>query len=224
MAGLKAVIFDLDGTLYNDKLLKIFTLISFFIFSLINPKKFINDIKIIYWFRKLRHSIKNHDNFIIEQKQYDLVADKLNLEVSLVRQRVEFWMFDLPSKFIYLCRYKGVKDLFQNLLDNNIIIVIFSDYPTKKKLQGLKLKCDLKVSSTDIAVNRLKPDPGGIKYILKSLDLLPSQVFFIGDRNDKDGQCARNADIQYYILDKNIFITNIFPLTFNNIKKIFHEK
>ena len=64
------------------------------------------------------------------------------------------------------------------------------------------LDADLVVSSTDKHIDSLKPNPAGLAYIIKKFNVSPEDCLFIGDRDELDGECARQAGMQYYILSK----------------------
>ena len=48
----------------------------------------------------------------------------------------------------------------------------------------------------------MKPDPKGIRVILKEHGLSNSEALMIGDRYEKDGLAARGNDVDYIIVSK----------------------
>ena len=46
-------------------------------------------------------------------------------------------------------------------------------------------------------VSCMKPDVCGLKKILSLQNLKPAEVLYIGDRDDRDGICARQAGVDY---------------------------
>ena len=60
------------------------------------------------------------------------------------------------------------------------------------------------VCSTDREVDRLKPDPTGLFVTAKKLQVAVENCLYVGDRDEKDGACARNAGMKYLILDRKI--------------------
>ncbi len=197
---IKLVIFDVDGTLYNQKKLRIFMIFKIIIFILFNPRK-INEIRIIKEFREQRELRSFEQVPNINSAQYEWVAEEHNLDPLIVKQIVEEWILNKPLKYLKKCRKKGVRTLFNKLKENKIKIAIFSEYPSKSKLEILGLKADLIISSTDSFINKFKPDPKGINYIINKFKINKLEnCLFIGDRIDKDLVCANNASVKCLIV------------------------
>lgn len=199
---LKGIIFDVDGTLYNQKLLYLFMIYDFFKFFIWHPHK-VKELKIIRDFRKSRennHRVKVED---LETMQYIWGARRSNVSQERVRKVICKWMFERPLKYLRLCRRPGVKELFSYLQENGLLIGIFSDYPASEKIKALELFFNIEVCATDTNINRLKPDPKGLLTLSKKMEVPVENCLFIGDRDEKDGECARRAGMPYLILDPN---------------------
>jgi len=127
----------------------------------------------------------------------------LGLSIVEVQNIVKGWILEKPLKHLAQCVYPGVKDLFSILKQKKYKIGIFSDYPCHAKLQALDLKVDAMVCATDEPVDRFKPHPAGLLFTAKKLGAPVMNCFFIGDRDDKDGECARRAGMPYLILPRH---------------------
>ena len=55
-------------------------------------------------------------------------------------------------------------------------------------------------SSMDDEIHAVKPNPNGILYILQKFGIEKSTCLVIGDRDDRDGEAARRAGVDYLIL------------------------
>jgi phosphoglycolate phosphatase/putative hydrolase of the HAD superfamily len=130
------------------------------------------------------------------------VAQALGLDIAEVRHIVNDWIFEKPLKHLARCLYPGVKDLFSLLRQKKIKFGMFSDYPCDAKIQALDLKVDVMVCATDEKVDRFKPHPEGLLFAASELGVPVKKCFFIGDRDDKDGECARRAGMPYLILPR----------------------
>lgn len=199
---IELVIFDVDGTLYNQSKLRkrmIFELIGYY---MVRPWKYI-DLVILYHFRKEREKKAGVIGSNLEKEQYQWCAEKTGIGIGIIQKVVERWIFEFPNKYLKSCRYPYVKEFFQILKDHQIKLAIYSDYDAIRKMKALDLKVDLMVSSTDSQINAMKPQPNGINYILKTLNVEDNkQCLFIGDRIELDGKCAENAQIPYLIIDQ----------------------
>jgi phosphoglycolate phosphatase/putative hydrolase of the HAD superfamily len=139
----------------------------------------------------------------IENQQYVLGAQVSKVPPEKVRQVVREWMFEKPLRHLSVCRYQGVLEIFSYLRKRNICIGIFSDYPARDKLGVLGLSPDVVVCATDREIDCLKPDPKGLLVAAEKLQTPVDRCLFIGDRDERDGECARRAGMPYVIIDKN---------------------
>ena len=200
----QALIFDVDGTLYNQGKLRRRMFLEL-LCHLAKKHQFIRDIKVLHAFRKKREILSrdNDDIGCLENRQYVGVAHELGLSIVEVRRIVNDWIFEKPLNHVSQCIYPGVKDLFSILKHKKIKIGVFSDYPCHSKLQALDLHADAMVCATDRDVDRFKPHPKGLLFTAEMLGVPVKNCFFIGDRDDKDGECARRAGMPYYILPRH---------------------
>ena len=99
--------------------------------------------------------------------------------------------------------YTGVKELFAGIREKGITIGVYSDYPGEDKLSAMGLDADLVIDSTQPDIDRLKPDPAGLLYLCRHFGYRPEECLFIGDRDERDGACARNAGMPYLIIDSS---------------------
>ena len=84
--GTKVVIFDVDGTLYNQKLMRLFMFIEILISLLINPK-LINEIKTIKEFseRENKRTLEVKKDQCLEELQYEnIISNKKNGEIKKI--------------------------------------------------------------------------------------------------------------------------------------------
>ncbi|MCR4923625.1 MAG: HAD family hydrolase [Lachnospiraceae bacterium] len=215
----KAVVWDLDGTLYYQRRMRLRMALSLLTYYLTHPLR-LKELFAVKKFREVREHWEDHmagDKELVNKtlkenrdcdelsvKQYLYVAKSLNTEFSLVKDAVTMWIYQRPLDIIYECRDKDAAELIAELREKGIDNYIFSDYPIEDKLKALKIKgikgC---YSATDHNIAVLKPDPKGLKLIMEENDHAPSQVLMIGDRMSKDGEAAKKAGCDYYILPKS---------------------
>ncbi len=197
---IQGVIFDLDGTLYNQKKMHAHMLIKLFLYYSIRPQK-LYELRVIYYFRKKRYDAHGKEN--VEQVQYQIIADYLHIPVEEVRRIISLWIEESPLTCIKKCRYYYIPQLFKQFMLMNMKIAVVSDYPVKKKLEALELEADVLVCSTDSDVNAFKPDPQGFLIAAQKMGITPLHCLVIGDRDDKDGEAAKRAGMAYVKSSKN---------------------
>lgn len=199
-AELQAVIFDVDGTLYDQAKLRR-RMAAGFIKSYAFRPWLARELIVINHFRRERERHIFDDVADLERAQYRWAAEASGEPAEKVRRLVQKWMYDFPLRYLASCRHPGVADFFRMLGEKGIIRAIFSDYPARDKLAALGLSADYIFSAADKEINRLKPDPAGLRYIMKRLGVTAEHCLFIGDRDDRDGECARRAGMPFLLLD-----------------------
>ncbi len=208
----KAVIFDMDGTLYfQNKMTMMMAgqLAGYYLFHFWKIK----DLFLIKKFREVR---ENWDKLMqeshrgesmqdrLDEVQYQYVGNMLHVPATYVKKVVEEWMYKRPLSLLPECRDEAIVDFMNVIREKNIRIIVYSDYPARDKLKALSISADQVFSALDEEIMSLKPDPKGLSVILKQTGYQASEVIMIGDRMSKDGQAAMNAGIDYIILDKGI--------------------
>jgi HAD superfamily hydrolase (TIGR01549 family) len=199
---IKAVIFDVDGTLYSLKKLYARMYRELFKYYLMHPHKTL-DLWILHNFIQAREHNAATVTPDLEKAQYEWAVQASRMPLAQVQPVVQQWIFETPLKYLYDCRYPEIIQLFGGLADRGIPTAIFSDYPAQAKLACLGLSSSCIVSSTDKNVNCLKPDPTGLQVVVEKLGLAMQDCLFIGDRDDRDGECARKVGMSYLILDSS---------------------
>lgn len=200
----KAVIFDVDGTLYTQSKLRRRMLFDLLGYYALRPWR-LDDMLLLRRFRAEREKRPGHQGPDLENAQYAWCADNSRYSVARVRAVVDRWMFRHPNQYLGSCAYPGTASFFDALRQQGIKIGIYSDYPAHDKLVALGLRADIVVSSTDPEIDQLKPNPQGLLHIAAALGLAPAECLFVGDRPELDGICAERAGMPYLIVPPQPF-------------------
>lgn len=194
----RAVIFDMDGTLYRQRRLRLLMAAELLLHCLRYGRNGLRDCRILAEYRKSRE--EGHFSGDWKTEQYSAVAHRFHRSDDAVRRTVETWMFQAPLSHLYPCRDRQLQTLIPALRSRGIFVFLYSDYPAAEKLKALRLSADGCYCSEDPDILSLKPDPRGLRTILKKNGLSPSDCLMVGDRFDRDGKAAENAHIDYLIL------------------------
>lgn len=189
MPEIKAIAFDIDGTLYPQwKLLT--TSLGFYIknYSLVRN----------YW--AVRHHLRDPDYMYeaegrsgLLRHQAELVAqaqhkDPKELE-ELIRQKV---YGDWEESFQSMRLFSGVSTLLEKLKAKGYKLAAMSDFPVDKKLGyfGLAQYWDTAITSEDSGY--LKPHPEPFLYLSQQMGLPCDEILYVGNsyRNDVEGAKA----------------------------------
>ena len=195
----KAVIFDVDGTLYDLKKMHryiFWALLSYYFFQ---PRQF-KDLLIIYWFRRERERLARAGAKDIANQQYTIVAEKLKLKKERVEKVVKNWILEKPLDYLKKCENKNIKELIKNIFQAKIQIIYYSDYDPRPKVEALGLPTGEYFDASSPEIDALKPSPVGLEFILQKNNLQPGDCLLIGDRADKDGAAAAQAGMEFLLV------------------------
>lgn len=188
------VVFDVDGTLYRQRPLRRRMMFELASHCLTHPGDLVI-LRIIAAFRRERERLAEEEANRIGERQYSRPAQRLGIGPEAVRTVVEHWMEQRPLPHLRACRFAGIEPLMHRLRSRGKIVAVFSDYPTHAKVSALGLQVDLHASAVDAEIDRLKPHPRGLEWLLERTGVRPERAILIGDRHDRDGECARRAAI-----------------------------
>lgn len=194
----RLVVFDLDGTLYDQRCIRRRMLWELALHCLRNPGD-LASLRVIAEFRRARERLADEGVGEIGRLQYERPAASLGLRPEAVAEVVGDWLEERPLKHLLRCRFADVDEVFGQMRESGRKIGVFSDYPVEDKLAALNLNSDFAVAAAEPEIDRLKPHPAGLECLMSRAGVTPAQCLMIGDREDRDGACARNAGVRYLI-------------------------
>lgn len=192
------VVFDVDGTLYDQRRLRFAMARQLLAHSW--RSRSLDALRTLRTFRHVREELGNAPDVSFLEAQYARTASRHNMTPQEVQSLATEWMEQRPLPLLAACRYAGVEELFAALRAQGKHIAVFSDYPALDKLEALGLRADSVVCATDATIGRLKPDPAGLHEILRMSGAAPERAVMIGDRPDRDGAAARAARVNALLL------------------------
>lgn len=203
--GIDLVVFDVDGTLYDQRRLRLSMLAQLLHHSL--QTRSLHTLRVLRTFRQVREALgdaaallpadQEPDDFM--QAQYARTAALHGLTPQAVQQLAEDWLEQRPLPSLAACRYPQLDTLFAALHRQGKQVAVFSDYPAAAKLKALDLKAWPISCATDPAIGRLKPDPRGLVAVLRQSGVPASRALMVGDRFDRDAEAARRAGVRALI-------------------------
>ena len=194
----RAIIFDVDGTLYDAGRLRRRMLRELIAHCLANPRR-LPLLRTLQVYRRERERLAEQEAAEIILRQYRRPAERLGLTAEQIEQTVSPWIHQRPLRHLAPLRIPGIRRFFGRLRSAGTKIAVYSDYPAATKLEALGLDADLVVTATDAAVDRLKPHTAGLEMLLRKLELEPGECVLIGDRDERDGEVARRLRMPYLL-------------------------
>jgi putative hydrolase of the HAD superfamily len=194
---IRLVVFDVDGTLYDQRGLRFRMLREMLLASMRNRD--IGFIRILSAYRRIREELGDslHEDF--ERELTSRTAASVACSVERVITTAAEWLERRPLRHLVRYRYPRLPELFQGLRKHGKKIGIFSDYPAHEKLEALQLDADVIVSAGDADVRVLKPHPRGLHVLMARAAASPAETILIGDRPERDGLAARAAEVHSLI-------------------------
>ena len=187
----RAWIFDLDGTLYRQLPVRLEMAIKLGLHYAFRPWR-LNELLLLREFRAARETLQSDsENFSRLRLKYDLPAEEIFNE----------WMIDRALPSVRRWRRQKVLAAIEKHMSEGGIAIVYSDYPVAEKLQALGLRPTHAYWSGDPIVDCLKPDARGLNNIIAELGLDRAEILYVGDRDDRDGECARRAGVAYLDID-----------------------
>ncbi len=194
---IRLVVFDVDGTLYNQRGLRL-RMLREMLGAAIRTRD-IDFIRVLSAYRHIREELGDslHEDF--DRELIVRTAARVGCDAERVRAVSAEWLERRPLRHLARYRYPQLRELFRGLRKQGKKIGIFSDYPAREKLAAMELDADLLVCATDADVSVLKPHPRGLQILMSRAATHPAETVLIGDRPERDGLAARGAAVHSLI-------------------------
>ncbi len=191
------VVFDVDGTLYDQRKLRLRMGGRLLLHCLKSANT--NTVRILGAYRKWREELADQGEENFEEILIQRLAARYGKSPSDIQAIVGDWMETRPLPLLRECRYPGVAELLALLRSAGKTIGVLSDYPAQDKLSRLEFEADFVVSARDEEVAVLKPHPRGLQRLMALAGVGPEATAMIGDRAERDGEMGRRAGVKTYL-------------------------
>jgi len=202
LADARAVVFDVDGTLYDSRPVQRGMLKRLVLGHLVCPWRGPRTLKALSVYRKgqeaLRATGERYDD--LGRAQIEYAAERTGVPASEVAELVACWMEREPLDLVARAKRAGLDELWRALRASGKKLGVFSDYPPEEKLEVLGVEADFVVWAQQPDVGRFKPDPTGILRCVERLGVAPDEAVYVGDRIEVDARAARAAGMRCVVL------------------------
>lgn len=194
MAEIKAVIFDLDGTLYNKSHLHIRIILNQLIRGRLIMLKRERDVRAMLKGQYFGNEDAFYDNFFSH----------------IGKKNARKWYFDcyMPQMAKVLRKHyhlaPWVKEYIMPLREKGVKIVVFSDYGfVEEKLNAIGFDLQWADYLFDApSLGGLKPCREAFMNVCKKIGIEPQLCLMIGDRDDTDGDGAKSVGMRFVKVEK----------------------
>ena len=210
---LKAVFFDLDGTLLpfdEDEFLKTYIgLISIFIKQFDYDK----DLFVKTLFDGLKEMYKNDGSKSNDDVFWDTFARNFGEEELVNRPKFDIFYETDFLKVKAICKDNPLAKPIVDFCNENNLITVLATNPIipgrgtihRMSFVGLK-ESDFDYITLMESFGFTKPNPQFFLELLKKFDLKPEEVIMFGNNEVEDALCAESVGIKTYLIDSPYYI------------------
>ena len=200
----RAVLFDVDGTLYHARAMRLRMAASLLLLPLRGPR---HALTVVRHLRSYRRALEEVRDCCEADRNVAIVhltraAELAGDEPDRVRRTVEDWFMKRPLPYLARCRRSGLVELLEQLRTAQCRIGFFSDYPVEDKLDAIGVRdfASVCLSAGDPDVNAYKPRPEGFERACELWGLTPAEVLYVGDRPEVDAAGSAAAGMRCVIV------------------------
>ncbi|MEW5817014.1 MAG: HAD family hydrolase [Spirochaetota bacterium] len=208
---IKAVAFDIDGTLYPNYQLY-FRSIPLFIS---NPRLALHFSKV----RKRIRTIRPITDF--RKLQAELLSEAMNISYSRSFRLIEENIYTRwESTFHGIKVYPQIRTLLKELKEEGLKLGVLSDFPVARKLEYLKLNEGWDCTICSEETGYLKPNPEPFMRLSEDLDTSPGEILYVGNHYEYDVVGALRAGLKAAHIGKKQNSGSKADLTFSSIDEL----
>ncbi len=198
---IKAVLLDVDGTLYRPEPLRRHMALLLIRHHLICLGQLWPTFRIIRAFRKAQEQIRREPGIAggLMERQYQFAARATGRPMPDVQRIINYWMFERPLELLSRYCRAGLKPFLRRCHQQGLKVGALSDYPPQTKLTALGVSAwlDPQLCSASPQIGAFKPAPQGIIHACQYWEIDPVNCLYIGDRADVDQLAAQRAGARF---------------------------
>ncbi len=205
LSWVKALIFDVDGTLYQQGGVRRVMLYRLLRAHLTDPRLGYSTLRALRAYRKAQEMLRatsSPDGRDLAEAQLRVACERTGIETEMMAASVARWMEQEPLDLLAGHLRGGGLELLCAAREKGLRLGVFSDYPARPKLaaMGIEKFFHAVVSAQDPAVQKFKPDPRGLLVTLHRLGVGQHEALYICDRLGVDDAAAARAGMRCIIV------------------------
>ena len=194
--SVQLVVFDVDGTLYDQRKLRALMAAEILLFVALHPWRW-RDVLVVREYRNVHEAFSSDECANLEQALVSEVARRMSVPQTRVSEIIQEWLFERPLKHLPSVRFHEVATVIEELKASGVRVAFLSDHYPVGKLKALSLDSGAAYYSTRSDLSCLKPNPKLLLTILTEQGARPGECVVVGDRDDRDGEIARRTGVHF---------------------------
>jgi HAD superfamily hydrolase (TIGR01549 family) len=200
--AIEAVVFDVDGTLYEQSRLRramFRRLVRAYAFHPLRGRKV---SRVISAYRRAQEDLRAYTSEDPARQQATVAAGRIGVSTEEVERIAARWLHHEPLQLLARYRRVGLVETLSALRSDGVRLGVVSDYPAEDKLTALGIRqfFDVVVSAQDPDVGAFKPSPRGLQVCLARLGVGAEHALYVGDRPETDAAAARSSAMSCVII------------------------
>jgi FMN phosphatase YigB (HAD superfamily) len=219
---LKAVVFDVDGTLYRQGPLRRAMLVELLRFAALRPLEGLKTFRVLQAYRDAQEDLRTMAGNDIAAAQIRVASERTKSDTATVAACVERWMEQAPLPKLLACRRSGLVEFLDACKGFGLRLAALSDYPADAKLRALDIadRFELVLCAQSPEIGVFKPNPRGLQVTLERMGIDRHECLYVGDRADVDAAAAAAAGMACAILTREPARGGETHVTFGNYPQL----
>ncbi len=220
---IRAVLFDVDGTLYRQTPVRLRMTAELVAFAAAHPFRAATTWRALSAYRVAQESLRGQDDGGAA-RQLEVAASRTGLDRDSIAAIVDEWMIERPLQYLARYRADGVVALLEFLNARRVPMGVLSDYPALKKIEALGLQSyfSLVLCGGDPEIGAFKPNPRGFLAACDRWDIEPADVLYVGDRVDADAAGAAAARMPAVVMTATRLSDSAGALALSSFERLRH--
>ena len=212
--GIRAVVFDVDGTLYPSFKMY-FRSIGFFLQHPLLLIKFNN-------VRKRIRAIRPITNF--KHLQAELLAEEMGIPVEQAAVIIDTIMYQKwENIFKGIRTFPHVQPVLNELKRRNLMLGVLSDFPVLTKLAYMNLEGLWDCALASEEAGYLKPNPEPFLLASRQLNVDPSEILFVGNSYEYDIVGAKKVGMKAALFTRGRWHNGKADVVFSSYKNFIGD-
>jgi HAD superfamily hydrolase (TIGR01549 family) len=209
--AVRAVVFDVDGTLYRQPPLRRAMALRLLAAHAFKPLQGLRTMRALQAYRHAQEQLREAEGDVAVA-QLAHAAAKSGIAEQQIAADVARWMEQEPLPLLARYRRPGIVDFIARCRKAGLKLGVLSDYPAEAKLAALSLSglFDAVLFAQAPEIGVFKPNPRGLLAVVKALGVSPAEALYVGDRPEVDSAAAAAAGVPCVIVTSRPAEAQIF--------------